>query len=198
MDQPIVIDNRAGGGGVVGRGDREGAARSPGLTLGITGASALVAAPPAVAHAVRRARGFANLTPVVRVRQCGQRRLRPRLACRPGARCEVADPPPALRVLGRHLGAGYCAAGAGGGHRTDRRRGAAPALTDLLAQRVAGTIVDLPVALGQVRSGDLKAIAITSASRAPQAPDVPTASEQGLPGLATDNWYGLAPGPRRN
>lgn len=196
MGQPIVIDNRAGGGGVVGV-EAIAKARPDGLTLGITGASALVVAPalpqpmPFDVH-----EDLANLTPVVRVRQCvvvSGRSPYGSLADLVRDAKSRTDPLPFASSGATSALATALLAQEAGIELTDvRYRGAAPALTDLLAQRVAGTIVDLPVALGQVRSGDLKAIAITSASRAPQVPDVPTASEQGLPGLATDNWYGLA------
>jgi tripartite-type tricarboxylate transporter receptor subunit TctC len=55
---------------------------------------------------------------------------------------------------------------------------------------VAG-IFDVPVLLGHVRSGKLKALSVTSATRAPTLPDVPTTAEGKLPSVTSDNWYGL-------
>src|SRR6478672_3367062 len=52
-------------------------------------------------------------------------------------------------------------------------------------------IVDVPILLGHVRSGKLKALAVTSASRAPTLADVPTTAEGKLPNVTSDNWYGL-------
>ena len=72
----------------------------------------------------------------------------------------------------------YKGAGAGG-ERPPRRPGA-----------VAG-IFDVPVLLGHMRSGKLKALSITSATRAPTLPDVPTTAEGKLPNVTSDNWYGL-------
>ncbi|MCW5736567.1 MAG: tripartite tricarboxylate transporter substrate binding protein [Enhydrobacter sp.] len=74
-------------------------------------------------------------------------------------------------------------------------RGAAPATNDLLSGVVQMTILDVPVLLPHIRSGALKALAVTSDTRAPLLPDVPTMRELGFPKVNSDNWYGLfAPG----
>jgi tripartite-type tricarboxylate transporter receptor subunit TctC len=70
-------------------------------------------------------------------------------------------------------------------------KGAAPAVNDLLGGQVVAGIFDVPVLLGHVRSGKLKALSITSASRAPTLPDVPTTAEGKLANVTSDNWYGL-------
>jgi tripartite-type tricarboxylate transporter receptor subunit TctC len=70
-------------------------------------------------------------------------------------------------------------------------KGAAPAVNDLLGGQVVAGIFDVPVLLGHVRSGKLKALAVTSAGRAPTLPDVPTTAEGKLPNVTSDNWYGL-------
>jgi tripartite-type tricarboxylate transporter receptor subunit TctC len=70
-------------------------------------------------------------------------------------------------------------------------RGAAPATNDLLAGVVQMTILDVPILLPHIRSGTLKALAVTSDTRAPLLPDVPTMRELGYPSVNSDNWYGL-------
>ena len=70
-------------------------------------------------------------------------------------------------------------------------KGAAPAVNDLLGGQVVAGIFDVPVLLGHVRSGKLRALSVTSASRAPTLPDVPTTAEGKLPNVTSDNWYGL-------
>jgi tripartite-type tricarboxylate transporter receptor subunit TctC len=70
-------------------------------------------------------------------------------------------------------------------------KGAAPAVNDLLGGQVVAGIFDVPVLLGHVRSGKLKALSVTSASRAPTLPEVPTTAEGKLPNVTSDNWYGL-------
>ncbi len=71
-------------------------------------------------------------------------------------------------------------------------RGAAPATNDLVAGLVQLAILDVPAILPHIKSGALKAIAVTSDTRAPLLPDVPTMREQGYPRVNSDNWYGLA------
>ncbi|HSQ82184.1 MAG TPA: tripartite tricarboxylate transporter substrate binding protein [Casimicrobiaceae bacterium] len=70
-------------------------------------------------------------------------------------------------------------------------KGAAPAITDLLGGQVSAFFGDVPGLIGQVKGGKLRAIGIAAPKRNPELPDVPTLAEQGLPGVDTDNWYGL-------
>jgi tripartite-type tricarboxylate transporter receptor subunit TctC len=70
-------------------------------------------------------------------------------------------------------------------------KGAAPAVNDLVGGQVQMGIFDVPVLLGHIRSGRLKALAVTSATRAPTLPDVPTTAEGNYPNVTSDNWYGL-------
>ncbi|MGD9886046.1 MAG: Bug family tripartite tricarboxylate transporter substrate binding protein [Reyranella sp.] len=70
-------------------------------------------------------------------------------------------------------------------------RGAAPAINDLLAGTVNTTILDVPAVLPHIRSGALKALAVTSDTRAPLLPNVPTMRELGFPKVNSDNWYAL-------
>lgn len=70
-------------------------------------------------------------------------------------------------------------------------KGAAPAVSDLLGGVVQMAILDVPVLLPHIKSGKLRAIAVTSAKRAPSLPDVPTTVEAGYPKVISDNWYGL-------
>ena len=70
-------------------------------------------------------------------------------------------------------------------------RGAAPATNDLLAGTVDSTLLDITVSLAHIRSGAVKALAVTSDTRSPLLPDVPTMRELGLPKVNSDNWYAL-------
>lgn len=71
-------------------------------------------------------------------------------------------------------------------------RGAAPATNDLISDTVQMALLDIPVLLPHIRSGAVKAIAISSDTRAPLLPGVPTMRELGFPKVNSDNWYGLA------
>jgi tripartite-type tricarboxylate transporter receptor subunit TctC len=73
-------------------------------------------------------------------------------------------------------------------------KGGGPAITDTIGGQVQLAFVSLPAALQHVKSGRLRAIAVTSAKRSASAPDVPTIAEAGVPGYVVDSWYGaLAP-----
>lgn len=70
-------------------------------------------------------------------------------------------------------------------------KGAAPALADLIAGQINMTFDNIPAAIGHIRSGKLRAIAVTSAKRSPFLPDVPTIAESGLAGYDISAWFGL-------
>jgi len=69
-------------------------------------------------------------------------------------------------------------------------RGAAPALTDLLAGQVQVGFVSLPSAIEYVRAGKLRALAVTTATRSPVLSDIPTVAEF-VPGYESSFWTGV-------
>ena len=71
-------------------------------------------------------------------------------------------------------------------------RGAAPALTDLVAGRIDLIIDNVPNILPQLRDGGARPLAVATPSRLPQLPEVPTTAEAGLPGFLFGTWFGLA------
>jgi tripartite-type tricarboxylate transporter receptor subunit TctC len=70
-------------------------------------------------------------------------------------------------------------------------RGGAPATQDLVAERVDLIIADTVTAIPQIRGGTIKAYAVTSKTRMPAAPDIPTVDEAGLPTFHTSVWTGV-------
>lgn len=70
-------------------------------------------------------------------------------------------------------------------------KGSGPAMTDLLGGQIPLLVDSLASALPQVKAGKIKALAMTSAQRVPQLPDVPTVAEAGLPGFEGSGWGGL-------
>jgi tripartite-type tricarboxylate transporter receptor subunit TctC len=70
-------------------------------------------------------------------------------------------------------------------------KGSAPAVQDLLSGQVQIMFDNLPSVLQLIRAGKLRALAVTTAQRAPQLPDVPTIAESGLPGFNTSAWFAL-------
>ncbi len=69
-------------------------------------------------------------------------------------------------------------------------RGAGPALTDLLAGQVQVSFPTMPASIEYIRTGKLRALAVTTAKRSDALPDIPTVGEF-LPGYEGSNWYGL-------
>jgi len=74
-------------------------------------------------------------------------------------------------------------------------RGTGPALTDLLAGQVNVTVVGLSSAIGHIKAGTLKALAVTSATRLAQLPNVPTVAEI-KPNFTIETWIGVAMPPK--
>jgi tripartite-type tricarboxylate transporter receptor subunit TctC len=70
-------------------------------------------------------------------------------------------------------------------------KGGAPALLAVIAGEVPISINPLPELLGQIDGGALRALAVTTAQRAPQLPDVPTVAESGVAGYDASVWWGL-------
>ena len=70
-------------------------------------------------------------------------------------------------------------------------KGAAPALQDLIAGQIEMTFDNIPAAIGHIRAGRIRAIAVTSATRSRHLPDVPTVAEAGLPGYEIVAWFGM-------
>lgn len=64
-------------------------------------------------------------------------------------------------------------------------------LQALLTAEIDMTFDNIPPAMGHIRSGRLRAIAVTSPKRSPQLPEVPTMAEAGLPGYAISAWFGM-------
>jgi tripartite-type tricarboxylate transporter receptor subunit TctC len=70
-------------------------------------------------------------------------------------------------------------------------RGTAPFVTDLISGQVDATFTGGPAVMPHVKSGRLRALAVSSSRRMAAFPDVPTAAESGYPGFEADQWYGV-------
>ncbi len=196
LGQPVVVETRAGAGGVTGV---EAVARAApdGHVLAFTGAAALAIAPslpqPMPFDVTR---DLAHLTLVARVPEVLVVHAQDGIA-------DVA----ALVARGRGGSLQYGSAGAGSithlasalfaqeaGFSAEHipYRGAAPAVTDLLARRFTYMIADVPVLIAHIRAGTLKPLAVTTGARVASLPNVPTTAEAGLPRVLSDNWYGFA------
>lgn len=70
-------------------------------------------------------------------------------------------------------------------------KGAGPVVIDLLAGQLHLASLGVPTVLPQVQAGKVRVIAVTSTTRSPLLPAVPTVSESGLPGYDVSSWYGM-------
>jgi tripartite-type tricarboxylate transporter receptor subunit TctC len=70
-------------------------------------------------------------------------------------------------------------------------KGSAPAVTDLVGGQIDIMFDNMPSAIQHVRSGRLKALAVTTAKRSPELPNVPTIAEAGVPGYEATSWFGM-------
>ncbi len=70
-------------------------------------------------------------------------------------------------------------------------KGSGPALIDLVAGQVSVMFDNLTSSIGYIKSGRLRALAITTAARYPGLPDLPTVAESGVPGYEASAWFGI-------
>jgi tripartite-type tricarboxylate transporter receptor subunit TctC len=197
LGQPVIVENISGVGGVLGV-DRAAKAAPDGYTLCINSASPLVIAPYSLSkipYDVKK--DFAFLTLVVRVPEVIA--VHPSVPANSLAELIAHAKANPGKVNFGSAGSGSITHLAGELLKAEARidivhvpyKGAAPAVNDLIGGQVQMGIFDVPVLLGHIRSGKLKALAITSATRAPSLPDVPTTTELNYPNVNSDNWYGL-------
>jgi tripartite-type tricarboxylate transporter receptor subunit TctC len=71
-------------------------------------------------------------------------------------------------------------------------KGSAPALNDIMAGRIDGTIDSMPALLAQIKASKVRALAVSGRERAAQLPEVPTLAEAGYPDLVVNTWFGIA------
>ena len=69
-------------------------------------------------------------------------------------------------------------------------RGEAPAINDAVAGQIPMMFANLSAVMGHLKGGTLRGIAVTSAQRAPTAPDLRTVAET-IPGFAAESWFGI-------
>jgi tripartite-type tricarboxylate transporter receptor subunit TctC len=197
LSQQIIIENRAGTGGLAGV-DALAKSAPDGYTIGINGAAALSAIPFMVSKMpFDWQKDLALLTLVARVPEV--------VVVHPSLGINTLQELVAYaRANPRKIN--YGSAGTGSiTHlvvellKTEAKidlvhvpyRGAAPAVNDLLGGHVQMMFADVPVLLGSIQSGKLRALAIGSKARLASLPLVATTAELGMPQVEADNWYGL-------
>jgi tripartite-type tricarboxylate transporter receptor subunit TctC len=196
LKQPVVIDNRGGQGGVLGT-DVVAKSKPDGYTIAITSAGALAISPSMEKVAYDTLKDLQPVTLVAKVPEMlvvatsvpakDMKELVALAKAQPGKLNFASSGPGSLPHLAGELF--KLTAKIDIAHVP--YRGAAPAVNDLLGQQVQMVFLDLPILLPQVNAGKLRPIAVGTTHRVPSAPDVPTTAEVGMPGLLTENWYGM-------
>jgi tripartite-type tricarboxylate transporter receptor subunit TctC len=196
LGQPIVIDNRGGAGGAIGT---DAVAKSPpdGYTFLFTLSSHTIN-PLLYKLPYDVENDFASVTIVVSVPQL--------IAAHPGAPAQTL--PDLVAAAKAHPGKlSFALVGNGtpshiAGELLKLRmgidlvhvpyKGGAPAVMDTLSGQVPFLFVTAPAAMSHVRSGKLRALAVTTRKRSPAAPDVPTVAEAlNIPDFEVDSWYAI-------
>lgn len=201
MGQPIVIDNKAGAGGNIGT-ELIARARPDGYTIG-TGNFA----PLAVNHALFKKLNFDPFTDLVPILLIEKGPLI--LMVRQDSPFKsIKDVVAAAKAAPGKLS--YGSGGIGGTHHLSAAlfahsaslhmihapyKSGSAAATDLMGGQVDMMFEQMYVAMPSIKSGRMRALAITSKARSPLAPDVPTMGEQGYPAVEVLNWQGIV-GPK--
>lgn len=201
LGQQIVVENRAGAGGVLGA-DAVAKAPRDGYSLGIGTVSTHAIGPALLRHPPYSPE--ADFTPIAML---GTTSLA--IFVHPSIGLTVSDLVDKARAAPGQLN--YGSPGPGSlGHLAGLRfcrlanvdlthvpyRGSAPALQDLLAGRVHVLFDNIPTALSQVAAGTVRALAVTSTERSAALPATPTTAEAGIPAFQILSWTMLL-GPAR-
>ena len=200
LGQPVVVDNRGGAAGLIGT---QLAARSPAdgytILLGAAGPNAILPllmpkAPYAPLEDFAEVAHFANTLYVMAVHPSMRANSIKELVA-------TAKSQPGKLTVGvtgtatpAHISGEYLRVASGIDLVSVFYKGAAGPVIAVMGGEINMAIVTISPVLPHVKSGKIKALAVTSARRATPLPDVPTIAESGYPGLEVVNWYGvLAP-----
>ena len=197
LGQNVLVDNKAGAGGNVGT-EAIARAKPDGYTIGMGNF-----APLAVNPAMLKKTGFDPLKDVAPI--CLIERGPLVLMVRTDApHKSVADVVAAAKAKPGTLT--FASSGIGGSHHLSGEmfkslagidiihvpyKGGAPAATDLIGGQVSMMFEQMYAAAPAIRGGRLRPLAITSRTRSPLFPDVPTMDEAGVRGFEVQNWQGL-------
>lgn len=200
LGQPIVIENRAGAGSVIGT---EAAARSPADGHTVLMNSSLATVPAVVANVPYDTLGdfdgvaVAGFSPHLLVVHPGvpartAQEFVALLRASPG-RLNYSSAGPGS---GPHIGGLVLMARLGVQAETVHYRGGGPSVAALVSGEAQFGTPTMASAIGQVRGGALRALAVLAEQRSPALPDVPSAPEAGMPGVIHEEFFPIV-APKR-
>ncbi len=198
LGQPVIVENRAGGGGTVGA-DALAKSAPDGYTLGIATVSTIGTNPatnPKMPY--DPIKDFTAIISLVNV---------PNVMTVNPTKIPARDMKEFIALLKREPDKhSYASSGSGGISHMDGEyfkiltgtsmvhvpyRGSGPALNDTIAGQVDSQMDNLPSSLPHIQAGKLRALAVMAPKRVDSLPDVPTFAELGLKDLNNEAWYGL-------
>ena len=198
LGQPVIIENRAGGGGTVGA-DALAKSAPDGYTLGMATVSTIATNP--ATNPKNPYDPVKDFTPIINLVNV------PNVMTVNPVKLPVNDMKELIALLKKNPGKySYASSGSGGISHLDGEafkvmtgtflvhipyRGSGPALNDTIAGQVDAQFDNLPSSLPHIKGGKLKAIAVMSDKRVDALPEVPTFAEVGLKDVNNMAWYGL-------
>jgi tripartite-type tricarboxylate transporter receptor subunit TctC len=197
LGQQVIVDNRGGANGMIG-GDFVVRSKPDGLTL-LMPTSSTVAINPAVYKKMPfdPVTDLAPVTPVIRVPDIlfvtpsfpaiGLREFIVKVRAQPNVLVFASTG----AGSNTHLALEMLADAAKLKVTHVPYKGAGPAVTDVMAGHAQAMVADLPVLVAHLKSGKLRAIAVTGANKTSLFPDIPTTKELGYPQVNMTNWYAL-------
>ena len=198
LGQPVIVENRAGAGGNTGA-DAVAKAAPDGYTLLMSSAGILTAnqflyakMPFDAETAFVPVSNVASMSMLVVVNpKVEAKTLKEFVAIAKAQPGKINFGSPGIGTTG-HLGLAMLMHAAGVKITHVPYRGAAPAVTDLLAGQIDGVVDNPPTVIAHIQSGKLRPLAVAARERMALLPDVPTAAEQGVANYEASSWFGVA------